>query len=610
VVGVVGGGSVAEGGGPAYLTVTLSAAERRPVQVGYVVTGDGATPAVDSTDYRLTAGPKPLTGRSGTIEFRPGETVKQVRVDAVDDVLREGTESLRFTLFRPGGCTIDSANGSVDLTVLDNDAYTAAIVATGASDVTEGGIAQFAVQLSSPATRSETFYVSTQDGSATAGTGDYRPLRDMPVTILAGQTRSLPFSLTTVVDDIVETDEYFLVSARPRSADIPAIDPVGVTILGTGPAPVTVSVSDASVKEGNAGLAACTFTIRLGAPALAPIVVQYATSDGTATAGSDYVAASGSITFDRGQISKTVTVNAIGDDLVEGTETFRFTATTTNNGSTASATGTGSILDDDSGFQVVVTFPDSSLSAAQQQVFRTAARRWSEVIIGDLPDVTVGGRVIDDIEITATGVSIDGAYGILGQAGPRTFRDGSRGLPITGVMQFDTADISMMMADGTFQNVILHEMGHVLGIGTLWSGFGLLTGAGTTDPRYVGTHALAEYRTLLGTGGTATGVPVENVGGSGSVGSHWRESVFDSELMTSVAERAGVAMPISRMTVGSLEDLGYRVNYQAADPYTLPAPVTAAAVARSPSLSATLAMALDQQRTKPVLKAAAFARLA
>lgn len=606
VVGVVGGGSITEGGGPAYLTVALSTAERRPVQVGYIITGDGASNPVDTGDYRLSVGTKGLPGRSGTIEFRPGETVRQVRIDAVDDALREGVESLRFTLFRPRGCMVDPANGLADVAVRDNDDYTAAIVPIGPSDVAEGESARFAIQLSAAATRAETFYVSTVDGTATSS--DYRPLRDMPVTILAGQSQSQPFALSTLVDDVVETDEYFLVSARPRSADMPLIDSVGVTIKGTGPAPVTVSVTDTSVVEGNSGLTACTFTVRLGAPALEPIVVQYATQDGTATGGVDYVATSGSLTFARGQISKTVTVNVIGDTVVEENETFQLIATVTGVGVTA--TGTASIQDDDTAFQIIVTFPDNSLTPAQQQVFRSAARRWSEIIVGDLPDVMVDGRVIDDMEITATAVPIDGAYGVLGQAGPRTFRDGPRGLPSTGMMQFDTADVSMMMNDGTFTNVILHEMGHVIGIGTLWNGFGLLTGVGGQNPQYLGARGLAEYQSLVGGASAPTGVPVENVGGPGSRDSHWRESVFDNELMTSIAERPGVAMPISRLTVGSLEDLGYRVNYAAADPYRLPAPVMAPAATRAANAAATLAMALEQQRAKPVLKAAAFARLA
>ena len=138
----------------------------------------------------------------------------------------------------------------------------------------------------------------------------------------------------------------------------------------------------------------------------------------------------------------------------------------------------------------------------------------------------------------------------------------------------------MMEASGILKDVILHEMGHVLGIGTLWGVKNLLDVTDAANPLYVGTNGLREYRTLAGSA-SATGVPVENPGGSGTAGSHWRDSVFRTELMTGYAEPAGVAMPISRITVGSLQDLGYTVNYAAADPYVLPA-MTAPVVAARP----------------------------
>ena len=575
-VAVLGGGRIAEGGDSTVLTVRLSAPDTKAVQVGYIISGDGTRPAVVAADYRLTIGTQALAGPSGTIEFKPGETVKQIRVTAIDDALREGTESLRFKLFRPLGCTIDAASASVDVTARDNDDYTAALVPQGTSRIAEGASAPFVLELSKPATKAETFYVSTQNGSAT--TADYRPLRDMPVTILAGQSRSQPFSISTLKDaDATETDEYFLLTARARSTDSPAIDPIGVTIIGARPATVALTVTDASVKEGNTGFATGTFTVRLNAPAVDPITVQYATAPGTATSGVDYVAAQGSLVFTRGQISKTVTVNVIGDAAIEGNETFQLIATATGG---ATATGTGTILDDDTAFRIDVVFPDSTLTASQRQAFRLAADRWSQIITADLPDVAINGRTIDDLEITATAPFIDGPNGILGQAGPRDMRTSGTQLPYTGVMRFDSADLAMMESSGLLKNVILHEMGHVLGIGSLWEVRNLVDLTDATNPLYVGTNGLREYRALTSST-NVTGVPVENTGGPGTAGSHWRDSVFRTELMTGYAEPAGVVMPISRLTIGSLQDLGYTVNYAAADPYVLPAPAAATNVIRS-----------------------------
>lgn len=206
------------------------------------------------------------------------------------------------------------------------------------------------------------------------------------------------------------------------------------------------------------------------------------------------------------------------------------------------------------------------LTPTQQAVFEVAAARWSEIITGDLPPITVDGALIDDILIDARGVAIDGPSGVLGQAGPTRIRSGS-GLPATGVMEFDIGDLAELEANGGLVNVIIHEMGHVLGIGTLWQNQNLLVGAGSPNPTFTGMNAMREFAQLINTPAAAP-VPVANTGGQGTRDGHWRESVFGSELMTGFLNPA--FNPISRLTIGSLEDLGYRVNYAAADPYVLP----------------------------------------
>jgi Leishmanolysin len=220
-------------------------------------------------------------------------------------------------------------------------------------------------------------------------------------------------------------------------------------------------------------------------------------------------------------------------------------------------------------FTITVVFL-GGLTTAQKNAFKTAANRWSKVIVGDLPDVVVNGQVIDDVLIEASGTAIDGPGGILGQAGPTHLRPASAGaakfIPAKGRMQFDTADLAKMQANGTLNDVITHEMGHVLGIGTIWTAKGLLAGATTNNPTFTGTNAKKEYGTLKGTGPAA--VPVENTGGPGTANSHWRETVFRNELMTGFV--AGPPNPMSRLTVASLKDLGYVVDMTKAEPYSLP----------------------------------------
>ncbi len=212
----------------------------------------------------------------------------------------------------------------------------------------------------------------------------------------------------------------------------------------------------------------------------------------------------------------------------------------------------------------------SGFTANQRAIFELAATEWESIIVGDLPNAIYNGTIVDDLLINATSTAIDGEGGTLGQAGyDRTRTSGTR-LPYHGSMEFDSADLAAMEADGSLLNVIVHEIGHVLGIGTLWQAKGLLVGAGTSNPLFTGRQAVAAYNAIFAT--NASGVPVENGGGGGTRDSHWRESTFNNEIMTGYIN-AGTN-PTSRITVASLADLGYTVNMAAADTFLRPSTAT------------------------------------
>ncbi|RIH82294.1 VCBS repeat protein [Calidithermus terrae] len=229
-----------------------------------------------------------------------------------------------------------------------------------------------------------------------------------------------------------------------------------------------------------------------------------------------------------------------------------------------------------------------TLTTGQRAAFDAAAAKWEQVITQGFASTSLNipadecadglpafNGSVDDILIDAAVVPIDGPGGILGQAGPCYIRTADR-LTLYGVMQFDSADLANLEADGLLDEVVFHEMGHVLGIGTLWNyNRSLLAGAGSSDPRFVGANAVREWQALGGSGN----VPVENTGGAGTRDSHWRESVFNNEIMTGYLDSG--ANPLSRLTIGSLEDLGYTVNYAAADPYALPG-LKASSAAKTP----------------------------
>jgi leishmanolysin len=211
------------------------------------------------------------------------------------------------------------------------------------------------------------------------------------------------------------------------------------------------------------------------------------------------------------------------------------------------------------------------LTPTQQGAFTAAADRWAGIIVGDLPDILVDQEIIDDLVILAQGVPIDGPGKILGQAGPTHIRPEAAGaaalIPAKGIMSFDTDDLAKMESEGTLHDVIAHEMGHVLGLGTIWDLKGLLKDGGTANPTFIGDGAVQEFGLLQGDG-TPKPVPVENTGGPGTADGHWRESVFKNELMTGFVGQAG--NPLSRMTAASFGDLGYQVDLDAAEPFELP----------------------------------------
>ena len=207
-------------------------------------------------------------------------------------------------------------------------------------------------------------------------------------------------------------------------------------------------------------------------------------------------------------------------------------------------------------YNITVEFKGSAWSQDLHDVFVGAADRLAKLITDDIPNVKVimqgGMRVVDDLLITAELKNIDGEGGILGQAGPTSLRTGSY-LPATASMQFDSADAAKYFTAGLFDEIVTHEMLHSVGFGTIWSYLGL-----AANSLFTGANAVAAYNDLLH-GGSVTGVPLETGGGSGTADSHWSEAVFNNELMTGYINL--VSDPLSRMTVASLQDLGYHVNY-------------------------------------------------
>ncbi len=217
---------------------------------------------------------------------------------------------------------------------------------------------------------------------------------------------------------------------------------------------------------------------------------------------------------------------------------------------------------------------------AQRAAFDLAIDRWEKVIIKDVPSieavggdipsaffgfppVVLEGGVIDDLLIEVVLAPIDGPGGTLGAAGPNFIRNVDN-LTTTGFMFFDVADLATLEAFELLDEVIVHEMGHVLGIGTLWD-FNRELRKFNEDgfPYFDGRWGNQFWKNE---GGTEF-LPIQFIGGPGSALSHWDELVLDNELMTGFLNLGD--NPLSRITAGSLRDMGYGTS-AAAEKYDLP----------------------------------------
>jgi hypothetical protein len=264
-------------------------------------------------------------------------------------------------------------------------------------------------------------------------------------------------------------------------------------------------------------------------------------------------------------------------------------------------------------FTITVRFVDPTPpSSSVLTAFNHATAKWDSVIVDSVGSVAIKlaagacdsaqpavNETVKDLLVLVHVRQISDTVpgqAILGESGPCLIRKPGN-LPILGVMSLNSGTLATLASNGLLDDVIKHEMAHILGFGTVWDLDGLVHDTTTSDPWFSGPHAQAAFRKALPSF-TGKVVPVEANGGSGTTLSHWRESVMTNELMTGFLN-SGVD-PLSAVTVESMADLGYTVNAAAAEPWpTAASGVSAAIVATPPASSPVMGSATHAALRRP-----------
>jgi len=389
--------SLAEGAGPATLTVTLSAATGRSVTVQYA-TANGT--AVAPADYAAT---------SGTLTFEPGETSQTFSVPIVADAAYEPHESLTVALSAPAGASLPDPSALV--TIQNDDPLPVISVNDVTVTETDAGTvnASFSVTLAGATNVAATVAYATANGTATAP-ADFTAKAGV-LTFAPGVTAQ-----TVVVavagDTLDEADETFALDlSSPTQAAIG--DGAGTGTITDNDSGGLLQFGAATYGAGEAGMVTITVTRTGGAAS--GVTVQYATSNGTATAGSDYTAKAGTLTFGAGVLVQSFTVPILADTFTEGPETVTLTLSNPTGGSGLGAPATAplTIRDDDLGGALRFSLAAYTMGEAGPAATIVVTRANGSAGAVTVDYATSNGTATAGSDYTATSGTLSFAAGIL-----------------------------------------------------------------------------------------------------------------------------------------------------------------------------------------------------
>jgi hypothetical protein len=311
--------SVGEGTATKTITVSRSDGSAGTVTVDWSAASNTATLGTD------------FTAAGGTLTFGPGVLSRTFTVNVINDTDQEGNESLHLTLSNPTGGAVLGAVRRAILTIVDNDVPTSGIQFAAASYTTsEGGSKAITITRPSGATEQSVTFTTADNGTAVAG-ADYTAVTQT-VNFAIGET-SKTVNVPITADTLPESNESVNLSLSDSSGGATlGVQRTAVLVITDNDLAGTLTFKQTAFTVSEAASTA-TITVTRNASAGA-VTVDYATSDNTAVAGSDYTATSGTLSFAPGQTTRTFTVPVTYDALAEGPESLNLTLSNATGGAT------------------------------------------------------------------------------------------------------------------------------------------------------------------------------------------------------------------------------------------------------------------------------------
>jgi hypothetical protein len=370
----------------AQVQVSLTEPHGNSVTVKYS-TANGS--ALAGSDYNAV---------SGTLTFSKNEMTKTLLIPVRGDRVPESSEYFTVQLSNSKGAKIQDGLGNI--TIFDDeprinvDSWSAVEGDSGPQEFT------FNVSLSAAYDQTVTVNYATADGSALAGS-DYVATNGT-VTFVPGGPTSQTVKVLVNGDHTAEGDEYFTVNLSNASSNAQISNGVGYgTIYDDEP---IITIGDWSATEGNSGTQEFTFNVSLSRAYDQIVTVDFATADGSAVAGSDYVATNGTVTFvPGGPITQTITVLVNGDQVAENTEYFTVNlSNASSNAQIGNDVGYGTIYDDEPQVSIYDAYQDYYgsfitfyvyLSAPSDEVVTVDYQTWDGYAIAGSDYVATSGTL-------------------------------------------------------------------------------------------------------------------------------------------------------------------------------------------------------------------------